>query len=59
MYSTLLVSIMSSQVIRARICKRLWSPGIDSEESSLPAYTVKGADIKCYQITMSTCTVAI
>ncbi len=24
--------------IRARICKRLWSPGIDSEESSSPAY---------------------
>jgi hypothetical protein len=24
-----------------------------------PRYTVKGADIKCYQITMSTCTVAI
>ncbi len=23
---------------RARICKRLWSPGIDSEESILPAY---------------------
>jgi hypothetical protein len=23
------------------------------------AHTVKGADIKCYQITMSTCTVAI
>ncbi len=22
-------------------------------------YTVKGADIKCYQITMGTCTVAI
>ena len=23
---------------RARICKRLWSPGIDSEESISPAY---------------------
>jgi hypothetical protein len=23
---------------RARICKRLWSPGIDSEESILPAH---------------------
>jgi hypothetical protein len=25
-------------VIRARICKRLWSPGIDSEETIPPAY---------------------
>jgi hypothetical protein len=24
--------------VRARICKRLWSPGIDSEESIQPAY---------------------
>jgi hypothetical protein len=24
--------------IRARICKRLWSPGIDSEESVPPSY---------------------
>ncbi len=23
---------------RARICKRLWSPGIDSEESTPPTY---------------------
>jgi hypothetical protein len=33
------------------------------EKSTLTAdmtvYTEKGADIKCYQITMSTCTVAI
>jgi hypothetical protein len=26
--------------IRARICKRLWSPGIDSEESTPPGYVV-------------------
>jgi hypothetical protein len=25
---------------RARICKRLWSPGIDSEESTPPGYVV-------------------
>ncbi len=25
---------------RARICKRLWSPGIDSEKSIAPAYVV-------------------
>jgi hypothetical protein len=24
--------------VRARICKSLWSPGIDSEESTPPAY---------------------
>ncbi len=27
-------------VARARICKRLWSPGIDSEESTPPGYVV-------------------
>ncbi len=28
------------QVSRARICKRLWSLGIDSEESTPPGYVV-------------------
>ncbi len=27
-------------LFRARICKRLWSPGIDSEESTPPGYVV-------------------
>jgi hypothetical protein len=27
-----------SQAIRARICKSLWSPGVDSEESISPAH---------------------
>jgi hypothetical protein len=31
-------SIPLADVTRARICKRLWSPGIDSEESISPAY---------------------
>ncbi len=31
-------SIPPSYVAWARICKRLWSPGIDSEESISPAY---------------------
>jgi hypothetical protein len=30
-------------VIRARICKRLWSPGIDSEESIPPACVARRA----------------
>jgi hypothetical protein len=29
---------LSYRPARARICKRLWSPGIDSEESISPAY---------------------
>jgi hypothetical protein len=32
------VYIKSNLEFRARICKRLWSPGIDSEESTPPAY---------------------
>ncbi len=30
--------IFTSPHLRARICKRLWSPGINSEESISPAY---------------------
>jgi hypothetical protein len=30
---------------RARICKRLWSPGTDPEESILPAYAAWQAGI--------------
>ncbi len=32
-----------SSLYRARICKRLWSPGIDSEESISPAYVARRA----------------
>jgi hypothetical protein len=31
-------SLLNYQEVRARICKRLWSPGIESEESISPAY---------------------
>jgi hypothetical protein len=34
---------LSYQPARARSCKRLWSPGIDSEESISPAYVAWGA----------------
>ncbi len=32
--------------VRGRICKRLWSPGIDSEESISPAYVAWRAGTK-------------
>ncbi len=31
---------------RARICNRLWSPGIDSEKSIPPAYVARRAGTK-------------
>jgi hypothetical protein len=34
----LMLQFLLAQNIRARICKRLWSPGIDSEKSIPPAY---------------------
>ena len=34
------------QVYRARICKRLWSPGIDSEDSIPPAYVAWRAAVR-------------
>ncbi len=38
-YGTLIILPQSKAVtLRARICKRLWSPEIDSEESISPAY---------------------
>ncbi len=37
---------LSHQPARSHICKRLWSPGIDSEESSSPAYVAWRAGTK-------------
>ncbi len=38
---------MDSALTWARICKRLWSPGIDSEESISPAYVTRARTFKC------------
>jgi hypothetical protein len=39
MHNKYLASISRIELLhRARICKRLWSPGIDSEESIPPVY---------------------
>jgi hypothetical protein len=33
--------LLTYRPARARICKRLWSPGIDSEESTFPSYVAR------------------
>jgi hypothetical protein len=38
------------QVNRARICKRLWSPGIDSEDSIPPAYVAWRAAVRLIEL---------